>query len=42
MVTVGPGGNEYAGPYSINFYDTSGNPVGSFTGVIKANRVMPD
>ena len=42
MVTVGPGGNEYAGPYSINFYDTSGNPVGSFTGVLKANRIMPD
>ena len=41
-VTVGPGGNEYEGPYSISFYDTSGNPTGSFTGNIKAYRIMPE
>ncbi|HXM42780.1 MAG TPA: hypothetical protein VN924_16125 [Bryobacteraceae bacterium] len=41
-VTVGPGGNEYEGPYSIDFYDTSGNPTGSFTGNIKAYRIMPE
>lgn len=41
-VTVGTGGNEYAGPYSIYFFDTSGNPTGSFAGTIKAYRITPD
>jgi len=41
-VTVGPGGNAYDGPYSISFFDTSGNPIGTYTGVIKAYRIMPD
>ena len=41
-VTVGPGGNAYEGPYSINLFDTMGNPVGSYAGVIKAERIMPD
>lgn len=41
-VTVGPGGNEYEGPYTISLYDTSGNPLGSFSGTIKARRIMPD
>ena len=41
-VTVSAGGNGYEGPYSIFFFDTSGNPAGSFTGVIKATRIMPD
>jgi hypothetical protein len=38
-ITVGLGGNEYAGPYSISFFDTSGNPVGTYSGTVKANRV---
>jgi hypothetical protein len=41
-VTVSSTGNEYAGPYSISFFDTSGNPTGSFTGVIKATRIAPE
>jgi hypothetical protein len=41
-VTVGPGGNEYAGPYTVYLYDTAGNPQGSFSGTIKAHRIMPD
>jgi hypothetical protein len=41
-ITVGPGGDQYAGPYTIDFFDTSGNPAGSFTGVIKAHRIVPD
>lgn len=40
-VTVSSSGNEYAGPYSISFFDTNGNPTGNFTGVIKANRITP-
>jgi len=39
---VGPNGNEYEGPYSISFFDTAGSPAGTFTGVLKAYRVMPD
>jgi len=41
-VTVGPAGNEYEGGYTISFYDTSGNPVGSFEGTLKAYRIMPN
>jgi hypothetical protein len=41
-ITVGPGGNEYGGPYTISFFDLSGNPVGTFPGAIKAYRIMPD
>lgn len=41
-VTVDAGGNGYDGLYVINFFDTSGNPVGSYTGTLKAHRVMPD
>jgi hypothetical protein len=41
-ITVGPGGNEYAGPYTIDLFDTSGNPVGSYSGVIQGYRIMPD
>ncbi|MGA3040310.1 MAG: hypothetical protein ABSF54_05895 [Bryobacteraceae bacterium] len=41
-VTVASGGGTYEGNYSIYFYDTSGNPEGSFQGTIKANRVLPD
>jgi hypothetical protein len=40
-VAVDPGGNQYEGPYTISFYDTSGNPQGSFSGTIKAHRIMP-
>jgi hypothetical protein len=41
-VTVDAGGNGYDGQYVINFFDTSGNPVGSFSGTLKAHRVMPN
>jgi len=40
-VAVAAGGNQYEGPYSISFFDTSGNPVGAFTGTIKASRITP-
>jgi len=40
-VAVAPGGDAYEGPYSISLFDTSGNPVGSFTGTIKASRIAP-
>jgi len=41
-VTVDAGGNGYIGIYVINFFDTSGNPVGSFNGTLKAHRVLPN
>jgi hypothetical protein len=41
-ITVGSGGNEYGGPYTINFFDLSGNPVGTYPGTIKAYRITAD
>ena len=38
-VTVDAGGNDYTGNYSIDFFDTMGNPVGSFQGTLKAQRI---
>lgn len=42
QVTVGAGGNEYEGGYNISFFDTSGNPTGSFEGTLKAYRITPN
>jgi len=41
-VTVASGGNQYQGTYTINFYDTSGNPEGSVSGTLAASRITPD
>jgi hypothetical protein len=41
-VTVSAGGNDYGGTYSIDLFDTMGNPVGSFQGTILGQRITPD
>ena len=32
-------GNSYAGPFTFDVYDTSGNPVGHVVGVVTASRI---
>jgi hypothetical protein len=41
-VTVTSGGSQYQGTYTINYYDTSGNPEGSFSGTLSATRISPN
>ena len=41
-ITLDAGGNSFSGSYTINLYDTAGNPTGKYQGVVKATRVMPD
>lgn len=41
-VTLSPGGNKFTGTYTISYYDTSGNPTGSFNGLVQATRITPD
>jgi len=41
-VTVASGGSQYQGTYTIDFYDTSGNPEGSFSGTLSATRITPN
>ncbi|HTQ58102.1 MAG TPA: hypothetical protein VMI94_26740 [Bryobacteraceae bacterium] len=41
LETVTVSGDEFNGTYTINVYDTSGNPVGSYSGTVKAVRIVP-
>jgi hypothetical protein len=41
-VTVDAESNTFSGTYTIDLFDTSGNPVGQYNGTVKAARVMPD
>ena len=38
-VTLDPDGQHYAGTFTLNAYDTSGNLVAHIVGVIKATRI---
>ena len=42
LVTVASDGNSYSGTYSINLFDTAGNPVGTYQGTLKAERITAD
>ena len=39
LVTLAADGNSYSGTYSINLFDTAGNPVGTYQGTLKAERI---
>ena len=41
-ITLSPGGNKFTGTYTISYYDTSGNPAGSFDGQVQATRITPE
>jgi hypothetical protein len=41
-VTVSSDGTAYSGTYSIAFFDTMGNPVGSFDGTLQGERITVD
>lgn len=41
-VTVDSTGNAFSGTYTIDLFDTAGNPVGQYRGTVNATRVMPD
>jgi hypothetical protein len=41
-VTVSTDGNTYSGVYTVDLFDTMGNPVGSFNGGLMGERIMPD
>lgn len=41
-VTVDAESNTFSGTYTIDLFDTSGNPVGQYNGTVKATRVVPD
>jgi hypothetical protein len=38
-ITLDPDGNSYTGSFSLQAYDTSGNPTVLFTGTLKAKRI---
>ena len=38
-VTLSPDGNRYSGTFTLDAYDTSGNIITAFTGVISATRI---
>jgi len=38
-VTLSPDGNHYTGTFTLDAYDTSGNPVAHITGTIAATRI---
>jgi hypothetical protein len=41
-VTLSPDGNSYSGTFTLTAYDTSGNVVQTFTGVLLAKRITPE
>lgn len=41
-VTLGPEGKHYTGTFTLTEYDTSGNVLVAFTGVLKATRITVD
>ena len=41
-VTLGPQGTTYAGTFSIDQYDTSGNLLAHIVGEVKATRITAD
>ena len=40
-VTLGAGGNSFAGPFTMDIFDPNGNPVGHNAGRIVATRINP-
>ncbi|MGA2184824.1 MAG: hypothetical protein ABSH47_17530 [Bryobacteraceae bacterium] len=41
-VTLGTTRNNFAGTFTIDFYDNSGNSTGNFTGQVQATRITPN
>lgn len=41
-ITVAPNGNTYHGTFTIDFFDLSNNPQGSFNGTVAATRITVD
>ncbi|HTT63208.1 MAG TPA: hypothetical protein VMG35_15240 [Bryobacteraceae bacterium] len=41
-VTLDAGSDSFSGTYSIDLFDTSGNPVGKYHGTVTAARVLPN
>ena len=41
-ITLAPNGNSYHGVFTIDFFDLSNNPQGSFNGTVAATRITVD